>query len=449
MSPSCWGRIGPVPSPPSPLPLRLHPRRWRPTPSLAAPARRARARRCWTASTNGRRKSSARGDRWIVSAGRSTPAHGRGIARSWTCCGPRSSASSGARWVRKAAASAPPGSGSSRDERSGVARSDPRSLWAPPGRAGLPHRRFRAALVRRLRDRIRGLARALPRAGHDRSRRARPRAAVGVRIPRFRSRSAAVARGQKPGRGSAGRHAPIAVGAAARVEPFARARHPRPARSAARGAFDALGLLLSGLSLALLAAAAGGAVAERAHWTVDGRAGAARLALGAAAAILVALPLWRLLDPALFYDRTRSVGAGFAAALFVAAFAGAMSGAAARGLFAPAAQAGCPSALAGRPALLSAARLSALDATQWLVPLVPALAAAAVFACAKADQDPSIQGISSGLGSLIRAAMREVSVGERLSSAALVGGALVVLWALGHRFVAEVRASLGSVGSAR
>ena len=220
-------------------------------------------------------------------------------------------------------------------------------------------------------------------------------------------------------------------------------------RSAARGAFDALGLLLSGLSLALLAAAAGGAVAERARWTVDGRAGAGRLALGAAAAILVALPLWRLLDPALFYDRTRSVGAGFAAALFVAAFAGAMSGAAARALFAPAAQAGCLSALAGRPALLSAARLSALDATQWLVPLVPALAAAAVFACAKADQDPSIQGISSGLGSLIRAAMREVSVGERLSSAALVGGALVVLWALGHRFVAEVRASLGSVGSAR
>ena len=220
-------------------------------------------------------------------------------------------------------------------------------------------------------------------------------------------------------------------------------------RSAARGAFDALGLILSGLSLALLAAAAGGAVAERARWTVGGRAAAGRLAMGAAAALLVVLPLWRLLDPALFYDRTRSVGAGFAAALFVAAFAGASSGAAARALFAPPAQAGCLSALAGRPALLSAARLSALDATQWLIPLVPALAAAAVFACAKADQDPSVQGISSGLGSLIRATMREASVGERLSSAALVGGALVVLWALGHRFVAEVRASLGSIGSAR
>ena len=204
-----------------------------------------------------------------------------------------------------------------------------------------------------------------------------------------------------------------------------------------------------GLSLALLAAAAGGAVAERARWTVGGRAAAGRLAMGAAAALLVVLPLWRLLDPALFYDRTRSVGAGFAAALFVAAFAGASSGAAARALFAPPAQAGCLSALAGRPALLSAARLSALDATQWLIPLVPALAAAAVFACAKADQDPSVQGISSGLGSLIRATMREASVGERLSSAALVGGALVVLWALGHRFVAEVRASLGSIGSAR
>jgi len=74
-----------------------------------------------------------------------------------------------------------------------------------------------------------------------------------------------------------------------------------------------------------------------------------------------------------------------------------MSGAAARALFSRAAQASCLSALAGRPALLSGARLSALDATQWLVPLVPALATAAVVACAKADGSglPRFQGISS------------------------------------------------------
>src|SRR5207302_1112209 len=78
----------------------------------------------------------------------------------------------------------------------------------------------------------------------------------------------------------------------------------------------------------------------------------------------------------------------------------------------------------------------------------PALAAAAVFACGKADQDPSLHGESSGLGALIRAAMGEVSAADRLSSAALAGSALVVLWYLGHRFVLEVRASLGTRGSA-
>jgi len=160
------------------------------------------------------------------------------------------------------------------------------------------------------------------------------------------------------------------------------------------------------------------------------------------------LPLAPLFDPALFYDRTRSIGAGPAAALFVAGFAGAMAGAAARSLFGPPPQAAHLSALGARPALSCAARLSVLDATRWLVPLVPALAAAAVFAGAKADQDPALQAASSGLGSLIRAAMAEVSAGDRLSSAALVGGALVVLWYLGHRFVAEVRWSLSASGTA-
>ena len=219
-------------------------------------------------------------------------------------------------------------------------------------------------------------------------------------------------------------------------------------RSAARGVNDALGLLLGGLSVALLAAAVGGALAELVRSRRDTPA-RRELALAAAVVLLVGLPVFRLLDPALFYDRTRSAGVGPAAVLFVAAFAGAMSGAAARALFGPPPQAEALSALRGRPALLAAARLSVLEATGWLVPLVPALAAAAVFACAKADQDPSLQAAASGLGSLIRAAMREASVGERLSSAALVGGALVVLWALGHRFVAEVRACLSAVGAAR
>jgi hypothetical protein len=219
-------------------------------------------------------------------------------------------------------------------------------------------------------------------------------------------------------------------------------------RGAARGAYDALGLLLGGLCLALAAAALGGALAERIRAAAASPAAARRTALAAAAAVLVLLPLSGMLDPALFYDRTRSAGTGAAALLFVAGFAGAMSGAGARSLFAPPSQAAFLTALSGRPALLSAARLSALEATRWLIPLVPAVAAAAVFACAKADQDPSLRGESSGLGALIRAAMGEVSAADRLSSAALAGGALVVLWYLGHRFVLEVRASLGTRGTA-
>jgi len=219
-------------------------------------------------------------------------------------------------------------------------------------------------------------------------------------------------------------------------------------RSAARGAYDALGLLLFGLSLALAAAGIAGAIAEGIRAGGMSSRPAGRVAMGASTAALVALPLAPLFDPALFYDRTRSIGAGAAAGLFVAGFAGAMAGAAARSLFGPPPQAAHLSALGGRPALLCAARLCVLDATRWLVPLVPALAAAAVFAGAKADQDPALQAASSGLGSLIRAAMAEISAGDRLSSAALVGGALVVLWYLGHRFVAEVRWSLSASGSA-
>lgn len=214
-------------------------------------------------------------------------------------------------------------------------------------------------------------------------------------------------------------------------------------RNAARGAFDAVGLLLSGVSLALLAAALAGTAAE---WVRC--ASGARPSLGAilagATALLAILPLWPMLDPALFHERTTSVGIGVRAALFVAAFAGCASGASVRALFGAPVQVHRLTELSGRRALLGAARLSAIEATRWVVPLVPALAAAAVFACAKADQDPSQTGSASGLGALIRAATRETSLGERLSSAALASGALVVLWFLGHRLVCEVRSSLES-----
>jgi len=193
-------------------------------------------------------------------------------------------------------------------------------------------------------------------------------------------------------------------------------------RTAARGAADALPLLIGALALALGGAALAGL-----------RRGRALLVVA-----LVALPLWPLFDAGLFYDRTRSLGTGLWAALFVAAFAGALPCAAAQALF------------AGRRPLVvrsvaASVRLAALDATAWLLPLVPALAAAAVFACAKADQDPAGPGApASGLGVLIRAALRETSAGERLSSGILVGGALLLLFWLGHRFLLAVREALSA-----
>jgi hypothetical protein len=216
-------------------------------------------------------------------------------------------------------------------------------------------------------------------------------------------------------------------------------------RTAARGAGAALPFLVSGLALACLAAAAGGALAQfRAVARAKRWQRAAVLATCAGAYLLVVHPLWPLLDPAVFYDRTRSLGLGFSAALFVAAFAGALPGAAARALFAPAPQARSLSALGGRPALLAAARLAVLDATDWLVPLVPALATVSLFVCAKADQDPAVPGAVSGLGSLVRSAIAESAVSDRLSSCALVGGALVLLWFVGHRLVLELRCALGA-----
>ncbi|HET7788328.1 MAG TPA: hypothetical protein VFL36_20315 [Myxococcales bacterium] len=206
-------------------------------------------------------------------------------------------------------------------------------------------------------------------------------------------------------------------------------------RTAARGAADALPFVVGGLGLSLLAAAAGGALARLRNAGTGGR-----LAFAAGCYALVVHPLWALLDPALFYDRTRSAGAGLGAALFVAAFAGTLSAVAARALFGPArfARSG------GHPAFGRAARVAALEAADWLVPMVPALAGAALFVCARADQDPRVQGSSSGLGALIRAALGEAAAGERLSSCALVAGAVVLLWFAGHRFVLEMRNALGA-----
>ena len=219
-------------------------------------------------------------------------------------------------------------------------------------------------------------------------------------------------------------------------------------RTAARGAAAALPFLLAALSLSLLAAAFA-AVLARARDMSPGRS--RDIALAAATAALCALlsyPLLPLFDASLFYDRTRSLGVGFAAALFVAAFAGAMPGAAARAYLANHPHAQHLGGFGGRRALVTVARLAALDAIEWLVPLVPALAAAAVFVCAKEEQDPASSGAASGLGALIRAAMSEPSVAERIGTSALVAGALVVLWYLGHRFLLEARESLGAQRSA-
>jgi hypothetical protein len=216
-------------------------------------------------------------------------------------------------------------------------------------------------------------------------------------------------------------------------------------RTAARGAADALPFLLAGLALVFCGAGIAGMLAHVVRVPANARWGrVGRLAFGAGMYGLVVHPLWPLLDPAVFYDRTRSLGSGPSAAFFVAAFAGTLSGAAARSLLAPARHAQLLSALRGRPALLTAARIAALDAAEWLVPLVPALAAAALFVCAKADQDAGAHAGTSGLGALVRAAMREPSVAERMSSCALVGGALVFLCFVGHRFVIEMREALGT-----
>ncbi|HET9754353.1 MAG TPA: hypothetical protein VFP52_15380 [Myxococcales bacterium] len=210
-------------------------------------------------------------------------------------------------------------------------------------------------------------------------------------------------------------------------------------RTAARGAADALPFVIGGLLLSFLAAAAGGALARLRDAGTRGR-----LAFAAGCYALIVHPLWALFDPALFYDRTRSAGAGPGAVVFVAAFAGTLSCVAARALFGPPRFA----RLGGHPAAGRAARVAALEAADWLVPMVPALAGAALFVCARADQDPRLQGATSGLGALIRAALGEAAAGERLSSCALVGGAVVLLWFAGHRFVLEMRNALGAARTA-
>src|SRR3989442_6297531 len=134
--------------------------------------------------------------------------------------------------------------------------------------------------------------------------------------------------------------------------------------------------MLGGLLLALLAAGLGAALAEATRWieaeaTAPSRFRRAglRAAYGAAVYLLLVHPLWRVLDASAFYHRTTSLGVGFAAALFVAAFAGALPSAAARALFSAAPHARHLSALSGRPALLHAARIAVVEAAERLVPL--------------------------------------------------------------------------------
>ena len=210
-------------------------------------------------------------------------------------------------------------------------------------------------------------------------------------------------------------------------------------RTAARGVLGTLPFLLAGLALALGAAGVAGVVREAGRK----RGRAARVFGAGLLALLAGVPVLVVLAPGMYYERTASLGLGLAAVLFVAAFAGALPGAVARELFAARSSVRHLSALGNRPALASAARLGVLDASGFVGSLVPVLAVAALFVCAKADQDPALQARSSGLGSLIRSAIAEPSTLERGASAALVGGALVLLWALGHRFVLEVRRSLG------
>ena len=210
-------------------------------------------------------------------------------------------------------------------------------------------------------------------------------------------------------------------------------------RTAARGALGALPYLLCALALGFAAAALAGVAAQIRHRNE-------RVGGLAALALSTLLPLWTLVDPSVFHDRARTLGSGLLAVLFVAAFAGTLPGAAARALFGHAGHAQHLSAFAGRPALGVAARLAALDAADWLLPLLPALAAAAMFVCAKADQGEALGAATSGLGALVRAAMQEPSVAERMAACALVGGALVVLWFLAYRFVMEMRAALRVAG---
>src|SRR4051812_41850702 len=214
-------------------------------------------------------------------------------------------------------------------------------------------------------------------------------------------------------------------------------------RTAARGTADALPFLFAGLALSLLAACAA-AVLARLGEVAPRRARTIGVVAGIAGLWLLFVPLVALFDADLFYDRSRSLGLGLAAALFVAGFAAALPGGAARAFFANRPFAQHLGALGRWRTLTTVARFAALDATEWLVPLVPALAAAAVFVCAKADQDATSAAAPSGLGALIRAAMTEPSVFERIGTSALIASALVVLWYLGHRFLLEVRESLSA-----
>src|SRR5256885_2146476 len=146
--------------------------------------------------------------------------------------------------------------------------------------------------------------------------------------------------------------------------------------------------LLVGLALVFCGAGIAGVLAHTVGFPTGARwSWAGRIAFVAGVYALVLHPLWPLLDPAVFYDRTRTLGSGASGAFFVAAFAGTLSGAAARALLSPAPQAQQLSAFRGRPALLAAARIAALDAAEWLLPPLPALPPPPPLGFAQAHQD--------------------------------------------------------------
>jgi hypothetical protein len=228
-------------------------------------------------------------------------------------------------------------------------------------------------------------------------------------------------------------------------------RVPTDLNRAVRGVRDVLPFELGGLLLALFAAGLAGSFAAALRPTPLGDERALRaMVIGALAVGLIAYPVIEMLRPEPFHQRTVSLGVGFSAVLFVAAFAATLPRAAAHWLgvdLAPARFAGG----VGGPAWLLGARIAVVGACESLVAAVPAVTAAALFVRAKAHQDVSLH--DEGLGRLINAALSAAGAADpdyeqALAPCVLLIGALLLLSYLGHRFLVEVRWVLASQSAA-